>query len=84
MKIFVRQAFLSMKYFLPDFRCFEAGHHLCGQPDHHRCYNQSQEADCTCRRLEYKTGSIVTAGYKEICHQNMIWVEWRHKCVRRS
>ena len=70
-----------------DHACCPEQHHLCGRPEHHRCYNESQgeeEADCSCRIVEYKTGGIVSTGYKELCHHNMIWLEWRHKCVRRN
>ena len=40
--------------------------------------------DCSFSIPEVKSTGVVTSGYKEMCHSDYVWVNWRKKCLRRN
>ena len=50
-----------------------------------RCYDaRAEEADCSCLVTSVLSAGVVMSGYKEQCHANYVWVDWRQKCLRRN
>lgn len=82
----IKISFDFLKYFcaLAGYACCPAMHHLCGESVLVRCYNQSTSHDCSCTVPAVQRVGVVTSGYKQVCHNNYIWVDWRKKCLRRN
>merc|ERR1712098_405770 len=79
------------------YECCPYAQHLCGQPIWVRCFNNTQgdlsnsmqgdttsKPDCSCSIPHVDSAGVVTSGYKQICHQNFVWVEWMKRCIRRN
>ena len=72
---------------MTGYECCPDHQHLCGQPVFVRCYNMTGQVvtpDCSCNIPQVHTSGVVTSGYKQICHQDFIWVQWRKRCIRRN
>jgi len=73
---------------MEGYECCKYAQHLCGQPTWVRCYNTTRMVedipDCSCTIPHVDTAGVVTSGYKQICHQDFVWVEWRKRCIRRN
>ena len=68
------------------YECCPEGHYVCDKGPYVRCYqvdNDDQDL-CGCLVTNVLSAGIVMSGYKEQCHANFIWVDWRKKCLRRS
>jgi len=46
--------------------------------------SKEEEEDICCLRKNVMSAGIVMSGYKENCHANFVWVDWRGKCLRRN
>ena len=73
--------------FCAGYTCCPTNHHLCGKSILTRCYNISEDVfppDCSCSIPQVQSTGVVTSGYKEMCHSDYVWVNWRKKCLRRN
>jgi len=69
---------------IEGYECCENGHYVCDQGAYTRCFpaSKSNSSDCSCLVTNVVTTGVVMSGYKEQCHTNFIWVDWRKKCLR--
>ena len=67
------------------YECCPDGRFVCGDGPYVRCYDaRAAEADCSCLVTSVLSAGVVMSGYKEQCHANYVWVDWRQKCLRRN
>ena len=69
----------------PGYSCCPPGRHLCGQPQEVSCGPGTETSlDCSCLATNILSSGVSMSGYKQICHPQFIWVDWRQKCLRKN